>query len=152
MKRTDLAYIAGILDGEGSISISQVKKNHKSMGHTLRISVTNTNEWICQWLHFNFGGTIRIRVKGIGWGKKDIWEWSIASQKALSFLQLISPYIKLKRPQVDLALQFQKKKRRGHKLVEERAVEEAQRILMRSYNSAKGKSRDSEKKSNGGVP
>jgi len=147
MKQTDLAYIAGILDGEGSISITNRSTGIKLQGHSLSVSVINTNEWICKWLHFNLGGYCRVRVNGLGWGKRDIWEWNVQARKALYFLELVLPYLRIKRPQAELAILFQGHKKKGqHKNPEDKSTEEEQRLLMHNYNSGKAKSRDESKR------
>ena len=59
MKRTEiLAYTAGIVDGEGSIHIFKSKTKQGSAGFKIemRVSVSNTNEYLCQWLKMQFGG------------------------------------------------------------------------------------------------
>jgi len=57
------------------------------------------------------------------------------------FLETILPYLKLKKTEAELGINFQKNKRRGpHVSPEEtRVLEEAQTILMASYKSKKGK-------------
>lgn len=132
MRKTDLAYTAGIIDGEGWVSLGRNGgiKGDKSI--SLVIGVENTNEWLIRWLHFAFGGnfnTIRIRTPQ----RQPIWRWTLSANKALEFLNLIYPYLRIKKPQADIAIKFQerKMKRQCRKLSDEdRAVEEAQRILL----------------------
>jgi hypothetical protein len=54
----------------------------------------------------------------------------------VSFLEVILPYLRLKKPQAELAIQFGKARtaRGKHKTDEQLAVEEAQLMLMRQYN------------------
>jgi len=42
-----------------------------------------------------------------------MWHWIIVARKARDFLELIRPYLRLKKPQADIAIQFQKAKRYG---------------------------------------
>ena len=60
MNDTDVAYIAGLFDGEGSINIRRAfekKKNHKKNGYrmsnSMRISmeITMTDRSVLIWLH-----------------------------------------------------------------------------------------------------
>jgi len=137
MKQADLGYVAGIIDGEGSIHIVRRKEPTTRRGYKyeLQISVGNTQEWLIRWLHFNFGGYMHV-CKAPKKGNRDCWHWSIRTRDAVDFLKLLLPYLKLKRPQAELALQFQgNKKMHGHKTDEEWAVEEAQTILMHNFNT-----------------
>ena len=132
MKKTDLAYTAGIIDGEGWISLSRNggAKGDKSI--SLIVGVENTNEWLIRWLYFAFGGNFkakRIRAPQ----RQPIWGWSLSAKKALVFLKQVYPYLNIKKPQADIAIKFQegKTKRQCRRLSEgERAVEEAQRLLL----------------------
>ena len=141
MKKTDLAYFAGILDGEGSITIG-VDKTISKTGKTrityrLRVDVGNTNEWLIQQLKFAFGGCVVLRreqtVK-----TQTIWAWRVSCLDALRFLQAIYPYVKIKKPQVDLAIKFQEA--RAHRIRNkplsdgEAAIQEAQKIMLSDLN------------------
>lgn len=106
MKRVDLAYYAGILDGEGSIQLFP----NRCKTFWLGISVVNTDEWIVQSLKFAFGGQIGFDSRGHN--QKPIFRWRITSKGALSFLEQVYPYLKLKKPHADIAIAFQKHKSR----------------------------------------
>ena len=131
MRKTDLAYAAGIIDGEGSIGI------YRQPTYLTWITVRNTNEWICQWLRFAFGGyvyTHTYKPPHLKW--KDSWQWRITGSDAADFLRLILPYLRLKKPQAELAIAFQSERPgSGHHLTDDQvAVAEAQRIAMSGMN------------------
>ena len=134
MKKTDLAYVAGIFDGEGCVCL----RINKGRYYSLDISVANTNEWLMQWLKFAFGGNFYAMQaktrKAQNW--KPCWRWTITGNKGSSFLKLILPYLRLKKPQAELAIKFQEARRGAGYLLtdEERALEEAQRVIMGKYN------------------
>ena len=97
-----LAYVAGIVDGEGCIMIHS---------NCVRVSVKNTNEWLVRFLKMNFGGCLVYQKhSGGNLNSKPIWAWQMDAKKACEFLQLILPYLQLKRPQAELALSFQKRR------------------------------------------
>lgn len=137
MKKTDLAYIAGLMDGEGCIGIYKNRK-HSGKGYTyqLYVSLGQANEWICQYLKFAFGDSITYYNKTRG--RQPYWQWSTTTRKALNLLQQVLPYLKLKRPQAELAIKFQlAKKHRSEyerKSDSELAIEEAQAILLRGMH------------------
>ena len=132
----DLGYAGGIIDGEGSICINKHKSNECKRGYSfvLNVSVSNTNEWLLEWLKLNFGGYKYPRKK---WKTHHSfsWCWMIESQKALEFLRIIKPYLKIKSFQAEIAISFQEAKRRGRYKEEKLwAVEEAQNILLKSLH------------------
>lgn len=133
MKKTDLAYVAGIIDGEGHIGLHC--RNDRKLRYRLRVSVSNTNEWLIQWLHFNFEGYVyEVIMKNPKWKKQ--WKWSLSSNMAMEFLKLVYPYLRIKKPQAEIAIEFQSQRRgSGHHLTDEqRAVAEAHRLLMVKTN------------------
>jgi hypothetical protein len=135
MKKADLAYAAGIIDGEGCITITpQHYQKRPNISFTLRVVMGNTNEGVCQWFKFVFGGHYNFLHKTKG--GKPFWQWGVSSQKAMEFLRLIIPYLKIKRSQAELAIKFQlaKKQQGGHKPEEEWLIEKAQQMLMQGMN------------------
>ena len=138
MRKTEtLAYTAGIIDGEGCISIVSTPRSEKLGGRYYRlvIVVGNTNEWLIQWLKFNFGGNFYMSRHQKKPTHKPMFQWQIHSQKAADFLSQILPYLQIKKPNADLAIKFQKYGGAGkHYSDEEKAIKEAQRILMTKFN------------------
>ena len=131
-----LAYTAGIMDGEGSISLIRkktIKINRSGQTLALQISVVNTNEWLCNWLHFQFGGSVGIHALGTEKHKRS-FRWQITNRKAYSFLTLILPYLQMKHPQAELALQFQRRRTRANHTEQQTVLDEADKILMTKYN------------------
>ena len=128
MRKTDLAYTAGIIDGEGCIGIykhpSQSSKD--KIRYTLTITVAMTNEWTIQWLRFAYGGSVKSQQRPL---RKRVWIWTVEAQQALVFLKLISPYLHLKHPQAELAIKFQENKKRQPG--SNHLLEEAQSIIMK---------------------
>ena len=57
MEETVKAYMAGIVDGEGSISISR-QSNSKS--YICQLAIVNTNRELIEWVCDNFGGSSTI--------------------------------------------------------------------------------------------
>lgn len=110
------AYIAGILDGEGSITISK-KNDHTGMrrGVCYRpcVSVANTNELLLLWLQATTGlGGISSKAPSNP-RHRQAWKWSVWSQQARQLLEVVSPYLLLKREQAELVLDFVRSQRRG---------------------------------------
>lgn len=142
MKKTDLAYIAGFFDGEGSIQLIKLKppQPHHSPRLNLGVSVSQANEWIIQLFKLHFGGYISKRIDPRP-GHRVTWEWQLRCKKALLFLETIYPYLRLKKSEAELGMAFQRSRKhigRRCKTEKERIVEEAQRILMSQLKDKSG--------------
>ena len=124
-----LAYTAGIVDGEGCISIYRKRATCKR-GYTLslKVVVVNTEEWLCQWLKMQFGGNVGCRKKGT-WARKHQWGWYLYANKAIAFLGLILPYLKIKRSQAEIAIDFQLDRPHSPNN-DDFIIQEANRILL----------------------
>lgn len=110
MKKTDLAYIGGLFDGEGWISVIKAKRINENKGYifnnySLRCGLGIRQEWIPRWLEFNFGGNVSVQHPQPL--RADSWRWTIAANQALEFLKVITPFLKLKRTQAEIAMKFQ---------------------------------------------
>jgi len=128
-----LAYVAGIIDGEGSIGLHK-NTQKKNPSYTVTVYVGNTNEWLIQFLKMQFGGYITTSSQPNP-RAKPIWRWEIRARKAYKFLELILPYLQMKRPQAELAIEFQARRQKFlHLKPEAKVLDEANIILMRSYN------------------
>ena len=113
MINLDLAYIAGFLDGDGSIMIlTQKKSDMKSPYFVLTITIANTNEKVLFWLKKKIGGNLttpknrNIKSKIIGW--KKIQMWRIREKRAENLVRQLLPYLIIKIKQAKLALKFQR--------------------------------------------
>ena len=130
MKKIDIAFMAGFFEGEGCISICRYldKGNRKQM--YLRVAISQTNEWIINWFQWNFGGS--VNKMGRKPQEKQRWQLAITGKKALCFLEVVLPYLKLKRAEAELGIEFQKRKRgSGHYLkVADSVLQEADRVRM----------------------
>ena len=107
MNDTDVAYIAGLFDGEGSINIRRAfekKKKHKNkpgyrMSNSMRISmeITMTDRSVLIWLHEVLGvGTLRPkkvkgkRIDGTPYLKQ--YKWRCVFRDAFKVCCLLFPY------------------------------------------------------------
>ena len=108
MDSTTLAYIAGFLDGDGSIFFQIVPRKDYKQKFQIRSSIAfyqdTTQVKILKWLKEIFGvGYIRHRKTGIS-------DYTIVeSGKVKKILELLKPYVKLKNKQVELGLEILKK-------------------------------------------
>tara|TARA_R110002020_G_scaffold33389_1_gene101707 strand:- start:514 stop:966 length:453 start_codon:yes stop_codon:yes gene_type:complete len=110
----DIAYIAGLFDGEGSIYFAkriEKKKKHKGKGYreslSQRISmeVTMTDESVIRWMHevLNVGTVNRKPRKGFRVdGTKYLmqWKWRCTFRDAFYVCRLLWPYAHTKLPKI----------------------------------------------------
>ena len=105
MDPTVLAYIAGFLDGDGSIFFQVVRKADYCLGFQIRSSIAfyqkTENERILFWLKEQLaGGYIRRRKTGIS-------DYTVVDQRDVRrILELLSPYVRLKSEHVRLGLEI----------------------------------------------
>ena len=140
----ELAYTAGIIDGEGCIGIHKTEKSARpSQRYALIVSVTSTNEELCNWLQLRFGGCINFweESKRRNPKHKDRYTWVLHRRKAVQFLGLILPFLLLKKLQAENAVAFQNTFRKGRigrqhdeTTEKELAVREACRIVACGLN------------------
>ena len=131
MSLSDIAYMAGIFDGEGSVTISAEAKRAKN--YYLRATVTNTNEPLMKWIVEHFRGGYIAKTRGI-LTRKDCYTWTISGKKAQNFLRIIQDFSIVKKPQINVALQFVVKDCSHHCSIEEREVRAKLRLLIKELN------------------
>jgi len=108
VKDTDKAYIAGLIDGEGTITIGRRRHGKKSKSpwyYQPIISMGNTNRAIVDFIGERYSGWVMARKPG-NEKYKEWYQWFIRRDNMISFLQDILPYLRFKRPQAEIVLQF----------------------------------------------
>ncbi len=102
-------YLAGIIDGEGSIGIAR-KKSKRSVGgytYNITVSVVNTDRPLIDWLLHTTGvGHVSDHMDERA-GYKPAWIWSVWSREAERLLIRVLDFLVVKRSRADLALQYQ---------------------------------------------
>ncbi len=102
----NLAWAAGFIDGEGCISISgSVHPGKVSPYHQLRLGVVNTDKTAIEELKriFSLGSISRKERKG---HYKPIYRWNVADYNAAKVLTGILPYLRVKKAEARIALDF----------------------------------------------
>lgn len=148
---SQLAYLAGIIDGEGSIYIGNFSSNPKTgtKYYQTNIEVTNTDKALITWLVEHIGGrmskyTFKQTPKN---SRKPVYRW-IASGNLLTHLcHLLLPYLVIKKKQCEIMIKMRKtfeltgsnaikKGRCGTPPIPERILEEREKCFqeMRSLH------------------
>lgn len=93
LSEIDKSYIAGIIDGEGSILLKPNSNGYRSP----TVSITSSDPELIRWIHSSIGcGTIALKpARKIT--HRDNYHIAIASNNAISLLNEILPYLKIER-------------------------------------------------------
>ena len=147
VSQIDWARLAAYIDGEGNIDIAdQVHKapfEGKGRYGYVRVTVTNTDPRLSEWLYKTFGGSVQMRsgtrlFKGKTQNWKDCFNWVLCNHRGAQMLQRCLPYFIIKREQAELAISFQRtvvrSGRRGtpQDVLEKRAVIKSQLRVLTS--------------------
>ena len=84
------AYIAGLFDGEGTVTLS--RNNSRDKYRAATVSMTSTSLEILEFLVKEFGGSI-CKQKVYKDIHKQSWSWRLTRRNAVCFLKSILPYM-----------------------------------------------------------
>ena len=101
MTEAEKAYLAGIVDGEGTVTLT---KHHKNETPTPSVSVANNNLVLLWWIKTLVGGTIVLKKKR-QLHHNDSYAWTLRSDRAIQLLKEIRQYLIVKKPQADLIIE-----------------------------------------------
>ncbi len=107
--KTVLAYIAGLFDGEGHISIPVKKRDGQKPQHFLQIGITNRKLHLLTYVQKALKmGHINIDERHYDTGKaRTCYRWITNSKEAEQALKLLLPYLREKNQQAELAIELQ---------------------------------------------
>jgi hypothetical protein len=102
MVDTELAYAAGLFDGEGSISLVRQNNNRS---HSPQVSVASNDCEVLVWFQKRFGGSIVTKQPRKPTHSVS-YDWRLTDRRALTFLRIIRPYLVIERKirRIDLLL------------------------------------------------
>ena len=107
LSATTLAYVAGVIDGEGCIAIRKTKRtgSMRSTRYAAIITVGNTNRGLIAMLRTAFSAgcvTYRYPTKT----KRGAYVWNVQSRTACNVLRAVFPYLVVKREQAIVLMEF----------------------------------------------
>lgn len=98
---TELAYIAGVIDGEGTIGIYRLR----STGYQMKVCISNCSRPLLVWIRERVGGAL-VRVAKETPRKRESWQLVVSQYQAAPLLLDCRDYLQVKRPQADLAVRY----------------------------------------------
>jgi len=109
-KISEIAYLAGIIDGEGSIYIGNFSCHPKTKVpyYQTNIQVTNTDKPLIDWLQYIFGGLVNKRTKKqhASNSRKQAYMWTASGERLTHLCELLLPFLICKRKQAEIMLEI----------------------------------------------
>ena len=137
-----IAYLAGLIDGEGCLYIGNVKQGKYGNGlqwHSM-LKITSCDEELIIWLENTFGGSKDSRYRWTSKQKftRPVYNWQATGPMLDYILPIVKPYLIIKKKQCDVMLRYRlTSKNIGSKRLSDEVI--AQRLLlmseMRNLNS-----------------
>jgi LAGLIDADG endonuclease len=113
-----IAYLAGIIDGEGSIYIGNFSCNKKTKVpyYQTNIQVTNTDKNLIDWLFNVLGGLVSHRTakQTPKNSRKPVFTWTASGERVTHLCELILPYLICKKRQCEIMIQMRATFTRSH--------------------------------------
>lgn len=147
MTKAELGYLAGIIDGEGSIGIKKHDRKRPN-GESYRIfafviGAGNTDKALIDWVYAKTRvGYISPQNRPYPWNV--LYQWRAQGNDATKILRMILPYLLCKKTRAELALMFQKTNDHSSynrwKLMPHRIYQKRKNyyLMMRNINGALG--------------
>lgn len=107
-KTEDWAYLAGLFDGEGGVTVSyKLEKGRSTMRVMKYVSIANSDEDIIDWIlaFVGFGGKYVSYPDGHNGRLRAVHIWRVANtEDMLTFLRGMQPWSRIKARHIDLAI------------------------------------------------
>ena len=95
----EIAYFAGLFDGEGSIAV-YTNKGDRSARFGITIGMVNPK--VIEDLRLAFGGSIYKQVRT----GRPVYYWRTFGKRAELILKILLPYLRVKREEAELAIAY----------------------------------------------
>jgi hypothetical protein len=100
---TDLAYFAGIIDGEGCFCLHN-PGNHR---FSCQLHIGNTSPQLMEWIQAKFGGKVNAEKRN-NLRHKPVFRWYANADDLDELITAVYPYLVVKRAQADLILAYRR--------------------------------------------
>jgi len=110
----DLAYMAGIVDGEGCFWIGKIRKKegdgYVSEHYRGVLKIDNTDKRLLEWIEKAFSGTASARCRTTSTKRftRDIFTWTATGDRLLDLCEQLLPYLIIKKEQCEQMIKFRK--------------------------------------------
>ena len=113
--RSELAYLAGAIDSDGTIGIKRSTYAMRVLGtarapfYSERVALRQVSAIVPEMLKARFGGSLYI-TKSSAKNGRPLYSWAATDLRALECLKALLPYLQIKRPQAVNCLELRKVK------------------------------------------
>lgn len=107
--REHLAYLAGIIDGEGCFWIGIITQKDKPQWRGL-LKIDNTDKKLFEWIDQYFGGTASARNRTTSSRKfeRDIYTWTFTGDRLMDICEQLLPFLVIKKEHCANMIKFRK--------------------------------------------
>ena len=115
----EVAYLAGIVDGEGSLVIGNYSSNKKTgaVHYHTTLEVNNSGKELIDWIHKTFGGSVleytpKQHAKNC---RLQVYRYIANGDRLTHICELIHPFVTIKKRQVEIMLKMRETYKPTHK-------------------------------------
>jgi len=107
--RDEIIYLAGIIDGEGSLVISKHRSNNnRGYNYQVTMSISNCDKRLLDWVQEKFGGRVCVYLysqmpKN---SKRDAYRWVCEGERLTHICECIYPFSIIKKEQIEIVLKM----------------------------------------------
>jgi hypothetical protein len=114
LSREELAYLAGIIDGEGSFMISLAHRSDcKGPVYVPCLSISNTSRKLVPWIRTRIGGSLSLSLRKRGERFRTCYNIQVYPSNLADLLPRIIPFLVVKREQAKTLSEFLETTRHG---------------------------------------
>jgi len=113
--KTELAYLAGAIDSDGTIGVKKstyamrVTRDCGAATYSERVALRQVTPIIPTMLRDRFGGSLYMTKPSAPNGRL-LYSWAATDQRAAACLKALLPYLRIKRPQAEKCLELRRLK------------------------------------------
>jgi len=138
----EIAYLAGLIDGEGCIYIGHTKQGKYGNGYQWHsmLKITSCDEELIIWLENTFGGSKDSRYRWTSKQKftRPVYNWQATGPMLDYILPQVKPFLIIKKKQCDVMMRYRlTSKNIGSRLLSPEVNEQRIKLLeeLRNLNS-----------------
>ena len=114
LTETERAYLAGFFEADGCVNIGTRKgKRAATVSHYLQVIIAQSNkDFLQRWRDKLNMGSVHLAGRAT-LTTKGHWRWHLSDRQAETVLNLILPYLDIKKDQAEIAVRFMATKGTG---------------------------------------
>ena len=106
MRKHEWSYLAGLLDGEGTFTISTLHPTGYPAYNFRDIYIANTNIDVMNWLKERLDGSIRVSRESPDRNTKTLYKWHPSAKQHEYIIRNTFPFLVIKKKHAQLLMEF----------------------------------------------